>query len=163
MSFEIANITPGKGSRATAENLDEMDDAHLALLDKPVYATVATLRKSGPPHMTTVWIDRDDKHIRLNSSKGRVKDKNLRARADCSIMLIDPESPYHWMSIEGQVVEIIDEEDADEARAQSVTDHIDDLGEMYMNKRPYPMRNPDGEVRVLYKIAPSRIVIFGAG
>ena len=161
MTFEINNITPGKGSRLTASSLDELASQHLALLDGANYATIATMRKSGPPHMTTVWVDRDDTHIRLNSAKGRIKDRNLRARPDCSIMLIDPDSPYHWVSIEGTVVEIIDEEDADRERAASVTDHIDGLAELYMNKRPYPMRNPNGEVRVMYKIAPSRIVTFG--
>lgn len=161
MTFELNNITPGKGSRSTASSLNELEPQHLALIDSATYATVATLRKSGPPHMTTVWVDRDDTHVRLNSAKGRIKDLNLRVRPECSIMLIDPESPYHWISIEGKVVEIIDEEDPDSKRAASVTEHIDDLAELYMNKRPYPMRNPAGEVRVLYKIAPSRIVTFG--
>lgn len=160
MTFEIADITPSRASRRQASSLDELAPEHLALLDKPVYATIATLRKEGPPHLTTVWVDRDDKHVRLNSAKGRVKDRNLRARPDCSIMLVDPESPYHWISIEGEVVEITDEEDPDPARAKAVTEHIDDLAEHYVNKRPYPTRQP-GEVRVMYRIAPGRIVTFG--
>lgn len=161
MSFEISTITPGKGNRQQATRMDEISPEHLALLDGKIYATVATLRKSGPPHLTTIWVDRDDTHVYLNSAKGRVKDRNLRARPDVSIMLVDPDSPYHWMSIEGKVVEIVDEEDPDPARAQSVTDHIDDLAEFYVNKRPYPTRNPAGEVRVKYKVEPSRVVIFG--
>ncbi len=163
MTFEIANITPGKGARSTATSLNELAPQHLALIDKPVYATIATMRKSGPPHLSAVWVDRDDTHICVNSAKGRIKDINLRARADCTIMLIDPESPYHWVSIEGQVAEIIDEEDPDPKRAAAVTEHIDGLAEAYVNKRPYPNRNPAGEVRVMYKIAPSRIVTFGGG
>ena len=73
-------------------------------------------------------------------------------------MAINPESPYHWLSVEGTVVEIIDEEDAE--RAAEVTAHIDDLGEAYVNKRPYSNRFP-GEVRVKYKIKPKRLVCFG--
>ena len=84
--------------------------------------------------------------------------RNLRARPAISLMAINPESPYHWLSVEGTVVEIIDEEDAE--RAAEVTAHIDDLGEAYVNKRPYPNRQP-GEVRVRYKIEPTRIVAFG--
>lgn len=161
MSFEISVITPGKASKTQATSLTEIDDVHLALIDKPIYTTVATMRKSGAPHLTTVWVDRDDTHLRLNSAKGRVKDLNLRARPDCSMMFIDPANPYCWMSIEGKVEEIIDEEDPDAARAQSVTDHVDDLAEFYINKRPYPTRNPAGEVRVLYRIAPTRVIVFG--
>lgn len=161
MSFEIANITPGKGDRTQATKISEVPAQYLDLLDKPIYATVATMRKSGPPHLTTVWVDRDDTYVYMNSAKGRVKDKNLRARPDVSVMLVNPENPYHWMSIEGKVIEIVDEEDPDPARAQSVTDHIDDMAEFYVNKRPYPTRNPAGEVRVRYKIEPTRVVAFG--
>ena len=160
MTFEIADITPGKGSRSQASKLTELPAHHLALLDDPIYATVATMRKSGPPHLTTVWVDRDETHVRMNSAKGRIKDLNLRARPDCSIMLIDPKTPYHWMSIEGKVTEIIDEEDPDPKKVEWVTKHIDDLAEFYVNKRPYPNRAP-GEVRVLYMIEPSRIIAFG--
>ena len=58
---------------------------------------------------------------------------------------------------EGKVVEIVDEEDP--ARAAEVTEHIDNLGEFYVNKRPYPNRAP-GEVRVKYKVEPSRAIAF---
>ncbi len=130
------------------------------LLDEPVYATLATLRGGGPPHLTVVWRSCDDTHLYVNSAKGRIKDVNLRARPDLSLMTIDPKDPYHWLSVDGRVVEIVDEEDADPARARAVTAHIDDLAEAYVGRRPYPNRSP-GEVRVMYKIAPSRITVFG--
>lgn len=159
MAFEIADITPRKGSRKQASSLSELAPEHLALLDRPIYATVATLRKDGPPHLTTVWVDRDDGHVRLNSAKGRIKDRHLRARPECSLMLVDPDDPYHWLSVEGEVVEIVDEEDP--VRGKEVTEHIDSLSEAYVGKRPYATRNPAGEVRVMYRIAPTRVITFG--
>jgi len=149
---------PGAGERTQIANLNELAPAMQRLLDEPIYATVATLRKSGPPHVTVVWCDRDDDFIYINSSKGRIKDVNLRARPEITLHLMSPTNSYHWLSVEGKVVEMIDEEDPE--RAAEVTAHIDDLGEFYVKKRPYPNRFPD-EVRVKYKIQPSRIVAFG--
>ena len=157
MTIQITKL-PGAGERSEIDNLDALPPEFKRLLDEPIYATVATLRNSGPPHVTVVWTSRDDSHIYINSAKGRVKDRNLRARSEVTALLMSPTNSYHWMSVEGKVVEIIDEEDAE--RAAEVTKHIDDLGEVYVKKRPYPNRIP-GEVRVKYKIEPSRIVCFG--
>ncbi len=157
MTIRITQL-PGPPQPSEIDSLAELDPSHLELLDKPVYVTVATLRQSGPPHLTVIWASRDDTHIYINSAKGRIKDLNLRARPEVSLMAINPDNPYHWLSVEGTVVEIVDEEDPE--RGAEVTAHIDDLGEAYVNKRPYPNRQP-GEVRVKYKIEPTRIVAFG--
>ena len=149
---------PGPPRQTEIDSLADLEPSHLELLDKPIYVTVATLRESGPPHQTVIWASRDDTHIYINSAKGRIKDRNLRARPGVSLMVVNPENPYHWLSVEGTVVEIVDEEDPE--RAAEVTAHIDDLGEAYVNKRPYPNRQP-GEVRVMYKIEPTRIIAFG--
>jgi PPOX class probable F420-dependent enzyme len=157
MTIRITKL-PGPPQQSEIGSLAELDPSQLELLDKPIYVTAATLRESGPPHLTVIWASRDDTHIYITSAKGRIKDRNLRARPEISLMAINPENPYHWLSVEGMVVEIVDEEDPE--RGAEVTAHIDDLGEAYVNKRPYPNRQP-GEVRVKYKIEPTRIVAFG--
>jgi PPOX class probable F420-dependent enzyme len=157
MTIRLTKL-PGPPNSTEIKSLADVGPAHLELLDKPIYVTVATLRASGPPHLTVIWADRDDTHVYINSAKGRIKDRNLRARPEISIMAINPENPYHWISIEGKVVEIVDEEDP--KRAEEVTKHIDDLAWAYVQKRPYPTRQP-GEIRVKYKVEPSRIVAFG--
>ena len=157
MAIRLTTL-PGPPKISEIESLNELGPRQLELLDGPIYVTVATLRASGPPHLTVVWADRDDTHVYLNSNNQRIKDRNLRARPDVTIMAVNPENPYHWLSVEGRVVEFVDETDA--TRGAEVTAHIDDLAELYVNKRPYPNRQP-GEIRVKYKVAPSRIVAFG--
>lgn len=157
MTIRITKL-PGPPQQSEIGSLADLEPSQLELLDKPIYVTAATLRESGPPHLTVIWANCDDTHIYINSAKGRIKDRNLRARPDVSLMAINPENPYHWLSVEGTVVEIVDEDDPE--RAAEVTAHIDDLAEAYINKRPYPLRQP-GEVRVKYKIEPTRIVAFG--
>ena len=149
---------PGAGEGSEIDNLDALPPEMTRLLDEPIYATVATLRRSGPPHVTVVFCDRDADYVYINSSKGRIKDINLRARPEITLHVKSLTNERHWMSVEGKVVEIIDEEDPE--RAAEVTQHIDDLAEFYVKMRPYPFRFP-GEVRVRYKIEPSRLVCFG--
>ena len=74
----------------------------------------------------------------------------MRANANVTVFAMDPKNPYRWLEVRGLVDEIT-EEGAD--------DHIDDLAELYVNQRPYPFRQ-EGEVRVIYKILPSRVQAF---
>src|SRR6476619_4442241 len=48
------------------------------LFNKVAFAHLATLMPDGRPQVTPVWFDLDGSHIRVNSAKGRVKDKNMR-------------------------------------------------------------------------------------
>ena len=52
----------------------------------------------------------------------------------------------------GKVVDI-NEEGADE--------HIDQLSELYLQQKPYPFREA-GEVRVIYRIEPERVIAFSS-
>jgi hypothetical protein len=75
-------------------------------------------------------------------------------------MLMNPKNPYHWMTVWGTVEQVIDEDDS--AQGQLATNNIDDLAELYLGQRPYPFRDPGGsEVRVLYKVRPTRVQTFG--
>ena len=73
--------------------------------------------------------------------------------------MIDPKDPYHWLAIDGEVEDVIDEDDPD--RGHLATENADAHSEKYMGVRPYPLRDPKGEVRVLYKVRPTKILTFG--
>ena len=59
------------------------------LFTKVAFAHLATSMADGSPQVTPVWVDYDGTHVRVNSAKGRVKDKNMRRnkRVVCSRML----------------------------------------------------------------------------
>ena len=109
--------------------------------------------------VTPVWVGNDGTYLELNSVRGRKKDRNLRKNGKVTLLLMNPKNPYHWMSINGKVVDIIDEDD--KARGQLATQSIDSLAQRYVNQTPYPFRDPRGEVRVLYKVDPIQILTFG--
>ena len=121
------------------------------LFSKAAFAQLATLMPDGSPQVTPVWCDFDGANVRVNSAKGRIKDKNMRRDKKVALSVQDPENPYRYLAIRGEVVEIT-EEGADA--------HIDTLAKKYLGKDKYPFRAP-GEVRVIYKILPSKVSTTG--
>ena len=117
------------------------------LLTKKAFASLATVMADGSPQVTPVWFDSDGNHLRVNSAKGRVKDRNMRRNGRVALVILDPENPYRHMAIRGRVEEIT------ESGADA---HIDSLAKKYLGQDRYPYRQP-GEVRVIYKIAPERV------
>ena len=157
-------ITPGNEKAFTVKDrkpgsLKELAPQYKQLLSDPVTASLTTVSDKGEMQVTPVWVGNDGTHIELNSVRGRLKDRNLRSNGKVTLLLMNPKNPYHWMSINGKVVDIIDEDD--KARGHLATKSIDSLGLRYVNKTPYPFRDPKGEVRVLYKVEPMQILTFG--
>jgi PPOX class probable F420-dependent enzyme len=110
-------------------------------------AHLGTAMPNGAPQVTPVWFDYDGKFFRVNSAKGRVKDRNMRRNPAVALSIVDPGNPYRYVSVRGRVVEITE---------LGGDAHIDKLAKKYLGRDRYPDRRP-GEVRVIYKIAPERI------
>ncbi|HTX53806.1 MAG TPA: PPOX class F420-dependent oxidoreductase [Candidatus Baltobacteraceae bacterium] len=121
------------------------------LLTKKAFAHLATVMSDGSPQVTPVWWDYDGAFFRVNSAKGRVKDKNMRRLPTVALAIQDPENPYRYLAVRGRVEEIT------EAGADH---HIDLLTQKYLGQERYPYRRP-GEVRVIYKIRPERVSTVG--
>ena len=112
------------------------------LFTKVAFAQLATLMADGSPQVTPVWCDFDGTHIRVNSAKGRVKDRNMRRDKRVALSITDPDNPYRHLDVQGEIAEITE---------QGADAHVDGLAKKYLGKDKYPFRAP-GEVRVLYKI-----------
>ncbi|MCC6364511.1 MAG: PPOX class F420-dependent oxidoreductase [Bryobacterales bacterium] len=126
-------------------------DKYLDLFRKKAFASLATVMPDGRPQVTPVWCDYDGSHVIVNSAKGRRKDLNMRAEPRVSLAIIDPDNPYRYLEVRGQVIEIT------EAGAD---DHIDKMAKKYLNVDKYPGRRA-GEIRVIYKIRPEHCTSMG--
>ena len=115
--------------------------------EKKAFAYLATTMPDGSPQVTPVWFSADDEHILINSAEGRIKDKNMRSRANIALCIADPANPYRYLQIRGKVVEIASE---------GADAHIDALAFKYRGVEKYPNRS-EGEKRVIYKILPVKI------
>jgi len=126
-------------------------DTYKDLFQKKAFAHLATVGADGNPQVTPVWVDFDGTHIRFNTARGRVKDKNLHRNPKVALSIQDPDNPYRYMQVRGRVAEITE---------QGADAHLDALAKKYINQDKYPWRRPD-EVRVTYKILPEKIHTLG--
>jgi PPOX class probable F420-dependent enzyme len=120
-------------------------DSHLDLFKKKAFAHLATLMPSGQPQVTPVWIDYDGHYVVFNTAEGRQKDKNLQHDGRVALSISDPDNPYRYLEVRGQVAE---------RTREGADQHVDAMAKKYLGKDKYPFRQP-GEVRVIYKIKPA--------
>jgi len=125
-------------------------ETHRDILDKRSFAHVATVNDKGMPQVTPVWIDYDGQHVLVNSQKGRKKDRNLRQQGQIALSIQDPDNPYRYLGLQGQVVEITEE---------GAEAHIHKLSHKYTGQ-DYTGLKP-GDVRVIYKIEPTQVWTMG--
>ena len=83
-------------------------ESHQDLLkdETKAFVYLATIMKDGSPQVTPIWFNTDGEYILHQFGKGRVKDKNMRARPNVALCIADPKNPYRYMQIRGKVVEI---------------------------------------------------------
>ena len=110
-------------------------------------AFLATIMPDGSPQVTPIWFNTDGDYILINTVKGRTKDRNMRARPQIALAIMDPNSVYRYMQIRGQVSDITEE---------NAREHINILAGKYMDDAYFELNTPD-EVRVIYKIMPEKI------
>ncbi len=130
----------------------QLDTATRAFLSEPHVAMLATVSPKGRPQATPIWFMLDDDHILVNTSKGRVKLRNLEAHPYLALTIVDPKNMYRYVQIQGRVARI---DHANGAR------DIDRLSKRYTGQ-PYTYRWGGGpQDRVSILIRPLRISGMG--
>lgn len=117
------------------------------LLERPIVVSLATLMADGTPQVQPVWCGFDGTLIWVNTEKARQKYRNLSRRKVATILAIDPDDDTRWLEVRGAVVEETE---------SGAFEHIDELARQYMGVEKYPL-NREGDVRVIFKIAPERV------
>jgi len=126
-------------------------EAFKDLLQKKAFAMLATVNADGSPQVTPVWFDFDGTHVRFNTARGRVKDKNLARSPKVALAIMDPDNPYRYVQVRGRIAEITE---------TGANAHIDALAKKYTGQDRYGNLKP-GEVRVIYKVLPERVQTMG--
>ncbi|MGA2462267.1 MAG: PPOX class F420-dependent oxidoreductase [Candidatus Bathyarchaeia archaeon] len=105
---------------------------------------LATLLPDGSPHVTPVWVDHEGDIVLVNTSVGRVKQRNIERDPRVMIAIADSKNPYDRVIIRGRVQQTYEEA------------HIDKLANKYTGAKKYQRSSPT-EKRVILKIEPQKI------
>ena len=109
------------------------------------YLFLATTMPDGSPQVTPIWFNTDDEHILINTNEGRVKDRNMKARPRVAFVIQDPQTPYRYIQIRGEIAE---------HTIQGADEHINQLSLKYDNE---PWKYREGQKRIIFKIKPTHI------
>ncbi len=126
-----------------------LTDEQAALLQKPNYGVLATVRPDGTPQLTTVWVDAEDGYALVNTAEGRFKERYIRREPRASLYVRDEEDPYKWLSVTGPA----------ELVSEGAEEHIDKLARKYTGRDRYPWRQ-EGERRIIVRITPERVIAY---
>jgi len=102
---------------------------------------LATLNPDGSPQVSPVWVEAEDDLIVINTSRGRVKERNMARDPRVAVSAYNHDDPYNKIIIRGEVVEMTEE---------GAREHIDKLSQKYKGT-PYPWMKP-GDRRIIVKI-----------
>jgi PPOX class probable F420-dependent enzyme len=89
----------------------ELPPTYRDLLERPLFAHLATVRPDGSPQSSVMWFDWDGSRLRLTHTKTRQKFANLAAEPRVALSVADPDDPYRFLEIRGRVESIEDDDE----------------------------------------------------
>ncbi|GAB7051149.1 PPOX class F420-dependent oxidoreductase [Catenuloplanes indicus] len=126
-------------------------ESHADLLERPVFAHLATIRPDGSPQSSVMWFAWDGEVIRMTHTKTRQKFRNLGKEPRVALSIADPQDEYRFLEVRG-TVEKIEDDDAEASFYASLQRRYDMV---------YPI--PDADVRVICTIRPTAFVAVANG
>jgi PPOX class probable F420-dependent enzyme len=126
-----------------------LPDEAKKLLDRPEFATVATLEPDGRPHLSVVWIGRDGDDLLFSTIEGRRKTRNLQRDARATVLVYPADDPYSYLEVRGTSELVADPQKA----------YIEEMSQKYLGK-PYPWHK-DEERRIVVRVRPEKVVLHG--
>jgi PPOX class probable F420-dependent enzyme len=117
------------------------------LLDGRNLVVLTTLNPDGSPHSTPVWAMRSGDAILMSTLTERVKARNLIRDPRASVVVLDPDNPVSYFSINGTA-----RLDPDPSRRV-----LDSLSRKYLGTA-YPIEEAPEKVRVTIRLEPARVV-----
>lgn len=103
-----------------------LTEAQRAFLEEPRFAVLATNMPDGRIQQTVMWYELRGDQIMMNTHLGRVKQHNIHRDPRVSICI---EDGYRYLTIQGRVVETIDDQ-------ETAREDIVSLARRYHPNRP---------------------------
>src|SRR5213080_4676346 len=119
---DVPAVRPGGHSRHIATRGTLPPDFLDLVTTKKAFADLATVMPDGSPQVTPIWFDFTGGKIRINTARGRVKDRNMSKNARVALAIMDPDNAYRHIQIRGRISNVTE---------QGADQHIDSLAKKY--------------------------------
>jgi len=131
--------------------MSTIPESHLAILQSPALAYMATLGPNGEPQVSAVWFLWDGTHLLFAFNKKRQKYRNLLRDPRVAIAVADLANPYRALEIRGTVVRMDEDPDFHFINAAS---------QKYTNRDATPEERGEAQERVVIVVKPERVIVF---
>lgn len=86
-------------------------ESHLDLLQRPIFAHMATVRPDGAPQVNPMWFlwDADEGRLKLTHTKARHNYRYLQSEPRVALSMADPDDPYRYLQVRGVVEKVEDD------------------------------------------------------
>jgi PPOX class probable F420-dependent enzyme len=123
----------------------DIPKSHRDLLEADV-GTFATVDDDGLPQLTEVWFLHENGEVKLSFNTERAKTRNLQARPQCSLLIVDLGNPYRYLELRGRAKVEPDDDYAFASR----------IGQKYggADVREY---DPPGAFRIVVTLEPTKV------
>ena len=128
----------------------QLPETHSDLLERALYAHLATVRPDGTPQSSVMWFDWDGSRLRMTHKSTRQKIKNFAHEPRVALSIADPDDPLRFIEVRGVVESIEPDEKASFYRSLQ-----ERYGMVYEIK--------DAAVRVVVTIRPDAYVAVVGG
>ena len=126
---------------STGKKQPVIPEGYEDLLSSTALAHVATIGPHGEPQNNPVWFGWDGQHLKFSQTKVRQKYRNLSRDPRVALSIVDPENPYRYLEVRGEVEKV--EEDPN-------LDFINAMAKKYLGMDRYPYHQPGDERVVLF-------------
>lgn len=120
-------------------------ESHLDLLQRPLFAHLATVRPDGAPVVNPMWFlyDADLNRVLLTHTKTRRNYRYIQAEPRVALSIADPDDQYRYLQVRGVVEKIEDDP----------TGHFYQV--LQQRYRGFSTEVADRDLRVIFTVRPS--------
>jgi PPOX class probable F420-dependent enzyme len=125
----------------------QIPETHMDLIERPVHGVLTTIMPDGQPQSSLIWCDSDGECVCVNTSRERLKGRNMMANPKVSLLIVDPENTGRFIQIRGEA-ELVEE---------GALEHLDAITRQYTSHPQYygyvfPLEKKERETRIICRV-----------
>jgi len=81
--------------------------AYRDLVERPIFASLGTVRPDGTVQVNPMWFGFDGEHLRFTHTTKRAKFRNLQRNPSMSLLIVDPDNSGRYLELRGELAKVV--------------------------------------------------------